>query len=175
VSVVTWLRVAAPADRVWEGLIFFEQIRGRPSLFLRLLLPAPKRAEGPRPAVGDEIRCLYEGGHLVKRVTRVDRCRHYAFEIAEQRLSVGAGIRLLGGSYALQELPDGATGIALETRYESPRRPAWFWRPVEAAVCHAFHRHMLAAMRRDLETRPRNEQRPLRVQSTSRDLQNRAS
>ncbi len=93
------------------------------------------------------------GDHLLKRATRIDRWRHYAFEVAEQHLAVGAGIRLLGGGYALRELPDGATRIELETRYLSPRRPAWLWRPIEAAVCHAFHRHILGAMRRNVESR----------------------
>jgi hypothetical protein len=169
VSVVTRMRVAAPVERVWDGLMFFEEIPRRPSLLLRLLLPAPIRAEGPRSAVGDETRCVYVGGSLLKRATRVDRCCHYAFEVADQQLAVGAGIQLLGGGYVLRELPDGATSIELETRYLSPRRPAWLWRPIEAAVCHAFHRHILAAVRRDVESRQRmaEEDRPVRPMSAS--------
>jgi len=169
VAVVTRMRVAAPVERVWDGLLFFEQIPRRPPLVLRLLLPTPIRAEGPRSAVGDETRCVYEGGSLLKRATQVDRWRHYAFEVAEQRLAVGAGIRLLGGGYALRELPDGATSIELETRYLGPRRPAWLWRPIEAAICHAFHRHILAAVGRNVESRQRmaEEDRPVRPMSAS--------
>jgi len=55
---------------------------------------------------------------------------------------------LSGGSYSLRERPDGRTEVAVTTRYTQGRRPAWFWRPVEAAVCHLFHRHLLAAVRR---------------------------
>jgi hypothetical protein len=169
VSVVTRMRIAAPVERIWDGLMFFEDIPRRPPLLLRLLLPAPIRAEGPRSAVGDETRCVYEGGSLLKRATRVDQRRHYAFEVAEQQLAVGAGIRLLGGGYTLRERPDGATGIELETRYLSPRRPAWLWRPIEAAVCHAFHRHILAAVRWNVESRQRmaEEDRPVRPMSVS--------
>jgi hypothetical protein len=154
-SVVTRMRVDAPVERVWDRLVFFEQIPWRPPLLVRLLLPAPIRAEGPRSAVGDEVLCVYERGHLRKRATQLDRWRRYAFDVAEQQLAVGAGIRLLSGGYALSQLPDGATHIELETRYVSPRRPAWLWRPIEAAVCHAFHRHILAAMRRGVESCPR--------------------
>ena len=41
--------------------------------------------------------------------------------------------------------------VALETSYVSERRPRWFWGPIEAIVCHAFHRHILRAMRKTIE------------------------
>jgi hypothetical protein len=133
--------------------MFFEQITHRPPLPLRLLLPSPMRAEGPRSAVGDETRCVYDKGYLLKRVTRVDRCRHYGFDVTEQELKIGAGIQLTGGSYTLRVLPGGSTQIELETRYISGVRPRWLWKRLEAAVCHAFHRHILGAMRREVESR----------------------
>jgi len=134
--------------------MYYEQIPFLPPLHLRLLLPAPKRTEGRRSAVGDETRCVYDRGHLLKRVTRIDPSRHYGFDVVEQELAIGGGIRLMGGSYTLLELPDGSTRIALETRYESCVRPRWLGRLAEAAVCHAFHRYILGAMRRRLESRP---------------------
>ena len=70
---------------------------------------------------------------------------------SSRTLAIGRGIRLTGGSYTLLELPDGSTRIELETRYVSSVRPRWLWRRIEAAVCHAFHRHILGAMRRELE------------------------
>jgi len=152
-AVVTGMRLAAPVDRVWQGLMLYEQIPGRPSLLLRLLLPAPLGASGRRSAVGDEVRCAYAGGSLLKRATRVEPNRRYWFEIVEQQVSIGGGIRLLGGGYTLRETP-GGTWIELETRYQSPRRPGWLWRPIESAVCRAFHRHILGGMRGAVEGPP---------------------
>jgi hypothetical protein len=155
-SVVTAMTIAASAARVWDGLMFYEQIPGRPPLALRLLLPSPRGTRGPRSAVGDETRCLYDRGHLLKRVTGIDPRRHYGFDVVEQDVAIGTGIRLTGGGYTLVELPDGSTRLELETRYLSPARPRWLCRPIEAAVCHAFHRHILRGMRRDVETRGDN-------------------
>lgn len=152
VSVVTRMRFAAKSERVWDGLIFFEQIPDRPALHLRLLLPIPVRTEGRKSNVGDEVRCVYQFGSLLKRVTRVDLGRHYGFDIVEQDLAIGGGIRLSGGSYTLRALPDGSTEVEVETRYVSRRRPHWLWSRVEAAVCHGFHRHILNAMKRDAES-----------------------
>lgn len=149
-SVVTAARFPATPARVWEGLTFFEQIPGRPPLFLRLLLPTPVCVEGGVSEVGDEARCVYEEGHLLKRVTRIERERRCCFVVSEQALPIGGGIRLEGGCFALREVPGGGTRVELETRYSSPRRPAWFWAPVEAAVGHAFHRHILGSIRRGL-------------------------
>jgi len=150
-SIVTGMRLSASPGQAWEGLLLYEQIPNRPPLHLRLLLPAPRRAEGRRSAVGDETRCVYDKGHLLKRVTRIESPRHYAFDVVEQDLAIGGGIRLTGGSYTLRELPGGSTRIELETRYLGGIRPRWLWRRIEAAVCHAFHRHILGAMRREVE------------------------
>ena len=67
------MKFAASPEQAWHGLMFYEQIAERPPLHLRLLLPLPIGTEGPKSQVGDEARCLYEGGHLLKRVTRIDR------------------------------------------------------------------------------------------------------
>jgi hypothetical protein len=152
-SIVTAMRLSASPGQVWDRLMFYEQIPLPPPLPLRLLLPAPMRSEGRWSAVGDETRCVYDKGHLLKRVTRIDPGRHYGFDVVEQELAIGRGIRLEGGSYTLLALPDGSTRIGLETRYVSAVRPRWLGRRVEAAVCHAFHRHILGAMRRELESR----------------------
>ena len=131
--------------------MFYEQIDGRPPLHLRVLLPVPLRTVGEKSHVGDEARCLYEGGYLIKRVTQVDPTRLYAFDVIEQTLDVGGGMKLFGGQYTLEERGPRRTDVRLETRYESTRRPRWLWRPIEAAVCHAFHRHILRSMRDGVE------------------------
>lgn len=132
--------------------MFYEQIDQRPPLHLRLLLPTPIETAGRKTEIGDEARCLYRGGYLIKRVTQVEpRCR-YVFEVAEQALVVGGGVQLSGGEYVIREHRRGAE-VQIVTRYTSPRWPRWLWRPVERAVCHSFHRHILRAMRRKLEVR----------------------
>ncbi len=149
-TVVTRTRLAVAPEEAWRRLLFFEDVAERPPLALRYLLPAPIRTEGSRSRVGDEARCLYAGGHLLKRIVDVEEGRRYGFEVVEQDLDLGRGIRLLGGGYELSGLAGGATVVTLETRYRSPQRPRWAWRPIEAAVCHLFHRHLLAAMRRHI-------------------------
>jgi hypothetical protein len=150
-SVVTRANFKAPAEEVWEALMFYEQIEERSPLHLRLLLPVPIRTEGRKSEVGDEVRCIYEDGHLLKRITHVIRGRQLVFEAIEQDLALGGGIRLSGGSYTLRELPGGQTEVALNTEYTSRKRPRWLWMSVEAFVCRMFHRHMLNAMRRKME------------------------
>jgi hypothetical protein len=148
--VVTGMRLLAPPGLAWERLLFYEEILDPPPLALRLFLPEPTRAEGRKSAVGELTRCRYREGHLLKRVTHLAPPRHCSFEVVEQRLAIAGGIRLTGGSYTLRELPDRATRVELETRFVSERRPRWLWRPLEAVVCHAFHRHILGAMSRGL-------------------------
>ena len=120
-SIVTRMSFAASPVQVWKGLLFYEEIGGPPPTHLRLLLPVPIRTEGKVSEVGGEAMCLYEGGHLLKRVTRIEPGQFYEFEVAEQALSVGGGMRLSGGRYTLRELADGLTEVAVETRYVSTK------------------------------------------------------
>ena len=144
--VVTRAMIRATPARVWESLMFFEQIERRPPLLLRLLLPAPLKTIGRKSEVGDEAACLYEGGRLIKRVTRVERGRLYEFSVARQELRFGGGIALEGGSYSLRALAGGRCELAAETRYRGARGPRLFWEPIEKFVCHAFHRYILSAI-----------------------------
>ena len=61
-------------------------------------------------------------------------------------------MRLSGGRYTLRALPDSQTELAVETRYVSTKWPRWFWKPIEAMVCHWFHRYLLGSMRRKIES-----------------------
>ena len=142
---------AAPPAQVWDGSGVLRGAGGRPPLHLRLLLPVPIGTEGKVSAVGDEATCLYEGGHLLKRITRIEQGDLYEFEVAEQALSVGGGMRLSGGRYTLRDCPTAHTEVAVETRYLSRKWPRWFWRPLEKMVCHWFHRYLLGTMRRQIE------------------------
>lgn len=150
-AIVTQMKFAATADQVWQRLMFYEQLDQRPPFHLRMLLPVPIKTIGDKSHVGDEARCLYEGGHLIKRVTEIEPNKRYAFEVTEQELELGGGMRLSGGEYVLEESSPGTTEVKLSTRYQSPRQPRWLWQPIEAAVCHSFHRHILRAMRRSVE------------------------
>ena len=146
-TVFTRLRFASSPEQVWGGLMFYEQLEEKPPFYLRWLLPVPIRTEGKKSEVGDEALCLYVGGHLVKRVTQIDPRRLYAFAVVEQELDVGRGMKLSNGHYELRALPSGGTEVTVMTRYLSRRAPRWLWKPIEAQVCHVFHRHILRSMR----------------------------
>jgi hypothetical protein len=152
-SIITRMIFATSMDKVWDGLLFYEEIDSRPPMYLRLLLPIPIRTEGKVSEVGGELKCLYEGGHLLKRITRIEPERLYEFEVAEQSVSVGGSMLLCGGGYTLRQLSDGASEVAVETRYTSNKWPRWFWRPLEGIVCHWFHRYLLSSMRNKIESR----------------------
>ena len=97
-SIVTRLHIRASPRCVWDSLMFYETIEGPPPLHLRVLLPRPIRTQGSKSTVGDKATCLYQGGHLLKRVTKIDRLHRYEFVIAEQHLTIGAGNRQHAGS-----------------------------------------------------------------------------
>lgn len=146
--VVTRMSFAVTMGQLWRSLMFYEQIDEPPPWYLQLLLPRPIRTEGEKSAVGDEALCLYEGGHLLKRVTHVDPGHRVEFVVVEQQLEVGAAIQLSGGSYALRDIGGGRSELCVTTHYSGGRYPRWAWRAIESACCHLFHRHLLSSIGR---------------------------
>lgn len=146
-TVITPMVMAVGQPQVWQSLLFYEQIDRPPPLLLRLLLPRPLGTEGSKAAVGDQSTCLYESGHLLKRVTEIDPMRLYAFSVVEQQLTLGRGIVLNGGAYSLRTLQDAGTELRVTTHYSSRTRPRWLMQPIEIFVCHMFHRFLLRSIR----------------------------
>ncbi len=108
-SVTTCQDFFAPADAVWDALMFYEEIAEDRPFLLRRFLPTPIGTEGCKSEVGGEVKCRYVDGHLVKRVTHIVRGHNYAFEIIEQNLALGRDkaprrrvhiVQAFGGSHA---------------------------------------------------------------------------
>ena len=141
-AVTTRVRLEASPESVWDHLIFYEEVPGRPSFLLRALLPHPLRTHGDKMRIGTTVRCEYEGGDLVKRITAVDSPCWLRFDVIEQRLGIEDCVRTLGGSYQISPCGD-ATEVVLTTSYRSFLRPRSLWRLFEAFVVTRLHHHIL--------------------------------
>lgn len=150
-TVVTDLTFHATPEQAWRSIQFYEQVEHAPPLLLRLLLPRPVRRDGNARAVGEVVRCIYDRGQLVKKITRRVEQRELAFDVIEQKLHFEQDVTLLDGRFEVEPLDADRTRVRLTTRYRRHLRPTWEWRPVEEAVIHALHGHVLEGMRRKAE------------------------
>ncbi|MGA8145126.1 MAG: hypothetical protein WB987_14670 [Candidatus Acidiferrales bacterium] len=141
-AVATRVRFNASPEAVWNHIMLYEEVPGRPPFLLRALLPHPVRTEGVKTRVGATVRCVYEGGDLVKRITTVDPPRFLEFEVVEQRLGIEDCILTVGGSYEIYTCGD-ATHVMLITNYQAYLRPRYLWRALEALLVRQLHRHIL--------------------------------
>jgi len=141
-AVTTRARFGDHPEEVWDRILFYEEVPGRASLLLRLLLPSPLRSEGDKARVGASVHCIYRGGYLVKRITRVDAPRLLQFEVTEQHLGIERCVRALRGSYEIRSCGEGAE-VALTTCYHACLRPRWLWRALEKILAGRLHRHIL--------------------------------
>jgi hypothetical protein len=145
-AVTTTFRLEVPRERAWATLRFYEDIPTRPPALLRLILPTPVRSEGQKLQPGGMVRCTYEGGYLIKRVTLAEPPGLLRFEVLEQDLGIEHCISLVEGSYELRDQGSGCE-VLLTTAYRGHLRPRFLWRPVERALAHAVHLHILRGMR----------------------------
>jgi hypothetical protein len=144
-AVETALYLNAAPEAVWQGILFYEEVPRRPLWFLRIFLPRPIRTDGEKTRVGAIVRCTYDGGHLLKRITVVEPARLVRFDVLEQRLGVEDCVSMSQGSYEIRATGDGSE-VVLTTRYRSRLRPRWLWRPLERCLAHRLHRHILDGM-----------------------------
>ena len=144
-AVTTRIRLNASPGTVWDHIMFYEEVPGRPSLLLRALLPYPVQTHGDKTRVGTTVRCEYKGGNLVKRITAVDSPYQLRFDVIEQQLGIEACVRAVGGSYDISACGD-ASDVVLTTMYYSFLRPRSLWRPFEAFVLTRLHSHILQGL-----------------------------
>ena len=150
-AVTTEIRFDASPEAVWKALRFYEEIPNRPGPFLSALLPLPVRSEGEKTTLGASIRCVYQGGHLVKRITVSVPPQVLRFDVLEQNLGIENSVSMGEGSYEIRPRVGGSE-VLLTTHYIGHLRPRFFFRPVERTLAHHVHRHILEGMRTLLQT-----------------------
>ena len=134
-------------NAAWDAIVFYEQVEHEAPFLLTMALPQPARTEGRKEAVGDVQKCIYRKGYLVKTITHFEKPRLLAFDVTEQHLDFEHDVEVLDGSFILQPMAKDRTRVVLTTRYRRLLRPAWLWEPVEQAVIHTLHWHVLDGMR----------------------------
>jgi Polyketide cyclase / dehydrase and lipid transport len=141
-AVTTRVRFNASPKAIWNHIMFYEELPGRPPFLLRALLPHPVRTEGDKTRVGATVRCEYRGGDLVKRITAVKPHHSLQFEVIEQSLGIEDCVMAVNGSYEINRSGDGSE-VVLTTNYRAYLRPSWAWRPLEKLLVSQLHRHIL--------------------------------
>ena len=147
-SVSTVRVIDAPPGAAWDAIQFYEEVR-RPTPWLLWLSPSlrPRYTRGRSERVGDLKVCVYQHGHLVKRVTAVDPGRRLAFDVVDQQQIENDGVRLIDGSFQLEPIDGGRrTRVTLTTRYAPKLAPRFAYAWAEAWTVHTLHGHVLAGM-----------------------------
>jgi len=153
-SIRTSQVVAAPLNAAWDSVVFFEEVRGRPPLLLRIGLAHPLQTLGSAEHVGDHKTCIYNRGHITKEITQVAPGELLAFRIVEQQIGYEHDVRLLSGSFAFARVDDSHTSVTLTTTYQPRLTPRFAWRPFERLATHTLHEHVLDEMARRAKELP---------------------
>jgi len=148
-TVVTRMHFAAAPQRVWEGLQFYEEVRGTAPFPLNMFMPRAVRTEGKKDLAGNEVRCVYESGELMKRITLVDAPHTIEFDVIDQQLGIEGCAVARCGSYRLLAEGDG-TELVATTHYASHLNPRWIWRPIERMIMHQLHGRVLKGMHAEI-------------------------
>jgi hypothetical protein len=144
--VATRVHFGASPESTWNGILFYEEVPGRPPFPLSIFMPIPVRTEGAKTSAGATVRCIYTRGDLTKRITSIKAPRCIQFEVLDQRLGIERCAVARGGSYEIAPSGTGAD-VLLYTNYTAYLHPRSLWRPLEKLVVHQLHSHVLNGMR----------------------------
>lgn len=145
--VTTSGRLRGDAEAAWDKVCFYEHIKRRPSLLLRMTLPVPCQTTGCYRQVGDTSRCVYsDGGYLAKRISHIESGRAIEFEIVEQSIRYHRGLKLRGGIIRIVAHADGTSSVEMTTRYECRYRPRVIAAFLAGFVIKAMHRVVIRDM-----------------------------
>lgn len=150
------------APRVWDSLVFYEEVRHEPPLLARIGLPHPLYTSGEIVAVGDTTKCVYNKGYLVKRITEYRPGELLSFEVVEQQGIEDRSVRLVSGSFEFERIAHGRTRVTLTTVYEPLLSARPVWRPFEIKIARALHDHVLTG----IELEAGRTDRPLMARSS---------
>jgi hypothetical protein len=145
-TVATRFHFDASPEEVWNHIMFYEEVPGRPPFLLRELLPHPVRTDGSKTHVGAIVRCTYREGDLVKRITSLAPPNFLGFRVIQQNLGIEGCVLALRGSYQISACGN-ASDIVLITSYQAHLRPRYLWRLLEGFLVSQLHRHILRGVR----------------------------
>lgn len=148
-SISTQAIINAPASACFDSIMFYEEVRHRPPLILRIGLAHPLRTIGSSRSVGDTKTCIYNKGRITKRTTAVVQDRLLRFDVTEQDIGYERDVRLIDGAFEFEALGPDRTRVTLTTRYEPLLTPRLIWRWGERIAVHTLHAHVLEGMRRE--------------------------
>jgi hypothetical protein len=150
-TIRTQLHIHATPAEAWDAVMFFEEVEQPAPWLLEFSLPKPLGSSGRKDRVGELVRCQYDRGWIVKRISRIEPGKLLEFDVVQQRLKMEHNVTLRDGSFRIERLADGTSRVVLTTRYERHLAPGWVWRPIEKEVVHTMHRHILEGMAEQVE------------------------
>lgn len=140
-SVETEIAIAGTPTEIFKRLHFFEGSTLNPPLLLKLRLPTPIGVEGNMFVKGEDVRCIYEKGYLLKRITSVEDNKLIAFEVIEQHGIEDRSLTLTSGEIRLHQ--NGSEVIVkMTTRYQPKLGARLLWRQPEKLIVKTLHEHI---------------------------------
>lgn len=156
-EVVTSVEIDAPPERVWQGVVTFNQLPEPSALTFRLGIAYPLRARIEGEGVGAVRRCEFSTGAFVEPITVWDAPNRLAFDVTAQPPPLeewspyrdlhpphlDGYFRSQRGEFRLIALPGDRTRLEGSTWYELELFPQFYWRLFADAIIHRIHTRVL--------------------------------
>lgn len=165
-SVITSVRIDAPAEAIWDTVVAFPKIEEAPSGIFRMGIAYPTEARIEGHGVGAIRHCTFCTGSFVEPITVWDENRKLAFDVTSSPPPMRefslykhmdpphlhGHLRSERGQFMLKDMGD---HVLLEgtTWYRHEIWPQWYWMPITDYIIHTIHDRVLHHIKKTVEGR----------------------
>jgi uncharacterized membrane protein YhaH (DUF805 family) len=167
ITVVTTMRIDAPASRIWGNLIAFPDLPESDRWLFQLGVSHPIRATITGSGVGAIRECVFSTGTFVERIDAWEENRRMAFSVVsgadamKEFSPYDIHPRHLDGylaperaEFTLTSNPDGSTSLEGRSWYRNSMWPSAYWRLWSDRILHDIHTSVFAHIKELSETSP---------------------
>lgn len=138
---------------VYDMIKSVDTLDAEKPFLMKLDLPIPQKCILEEEKIGGIRTCYFEGGHIVERITELERGKILKMDVIDYQLTGRKWLGFKEAIYLFDELENGQTKMTRITTYTSELYPRLYWQPLEKIGIEQEHSYVFKNLEKDLENK----------------------
>lgn len=137
--------------QVYEAIKSVDTLVAQKPFLMKLDLPIPHKCILQEERVGGLRTCYFENGHIVERVTELEKGKILKMDVVDYQLTGREWFEFKEAIYTFEELENGRCKMTRITTYTSNLYPRFYWQPLERIGIEQEHEYVFRNLEKDLK------------------------